>query len=339
MEGFVLSAAGGFNLTSLKIYRDKFGHICDTDKGPVRIQRPYDRTGHGACSPDVVINNILFQHEIKEYLYKNGILTDRFLISAQEVPYHRNGDDIYVASYVINTPNADFTDNVVFLDIIAHVAKIHHILAMGNFSAATSQRKAKASDDGAKQMDGLQAHRKRMLKTGKFSEFDMLFLKGFDAFAPYMQAFADIPKTFANTGLTDKKHICHNLLKEENIYCQDDSIIITNWGEAGPSHCLFDLIYIIKRYIKSAPATLLPIDKVLDVYCKHNPSSGLDAAENKQIFRHILLYPDKFIKVAADYYSKKRSFAPKTYISRMEECFNMGDALLKYVGYNGSTEG
>jgi len=331
VEGFILSAVSGFNLTSSKIYRDKFGHVCDTDKGPVRIQRPYDRAGQSVGSPDVVINNIMFQHEIKEYLHTNGILVDRFLMSAQDAPYYRNGDDIYAASYAVNIPNADFAGGTIFLDIIAHVAKMHHVLSMGKFSAEPPKRKVKFGEDGAKQMDGLQAHRKRMLKTGKFSEFDMLFLKGYDAFAPYMQTFANMPKSFTEEGLTDRMYICHNLLKEENIYCENDNIIITNWGEAGYSHCLFDLVYILKRYIKSTPETLLPIDKILETYCKHNPSSELDAEENKQIFRHILLYPDKFIKVAADYYSKKRSFAPKTYISRMEECFNMGDALLKYV--------
>ena len=320
MENFISSAAQGFNFRYTKIYRDKFGHICATDQGLFRIQRAEGR-GQPAPSADSVVEKILFHHKIKEYLNENGLMSDGFVISAQGTPYFISGDEIFIATPAFAGPNANFADADNFLVVVAHVANMHQLLSQGNIIGG--QSRAMFGNDVGRHMESLGSLKKKLLKSGKFSEFDMQFLRGYEKLAPHIATYVG-----TDDPLENDRYICHNLLKEENIYYEDDRIILTNFSEAGRGHYLFDLAYLIKRHIKANPTEILSLDKVLEVYCASHTSCDFD----KSVFHHMLLYPDKFIKVATDYYSKKRSFAPKTYISRMEECLRTNDALLECIG-------
>ena len=322
MESTVLSVAQGFNLkyTKSKVYKDKFGHVCITPQGAVRIQRGSGRRlhshGHGAKSgSDMDVFAILFQHEVKERLHESGFAVDRFLISSHDMPYFKADGDVYTACFVQSGVNINFTDGPAFLDVVAHIAKMHHALSRANIDAV-SARASKNNSEAARKstLANIESLKKKLLKSGRFSDFDMLFLRGYEKFAPHIVAFGDE---------SGHEHICHNLLKEENIYMQGDSqFAITNFAETAQAHCLHDLAYIIKRYIKAKPMEIMPIGRILDIYAA-NCLMPLDDA----LFRRILLYPDKFIKVTNDYYSKKRSFAPNTYITRMQECLRAGTVL------------
>ena len=324
MESAILTAAQGFNLrlTKTKIYRDKFGFICTTNPGPVRIQR-WSQKAHVHADDGAggsAIASIMFQHEIKECLHKRGLGVDRFVVSHFGTPYVKLGDDVYTACYALSHPTVDFTDTAAFLDVTAHVAKMHQCIAEANIHTAPLIR-AKIGDDITKSLNHLTKLRKKLLKAGRFSDFDMLFLRGYEKFVPHIDAFCQICE---NT-LTNKGHICHNLLKEENIYLQDGKIVVTNFVEAAPMHHFYDLAYITKRHIRAQMplGDIAPFGRIFQTYVANNPGCTPD----EELFRRILAYPDKFIKVTTDYYSKKRSFAPNTYLSRMGECLRMGDII------------
>lgn len=321
MESTILSVAQGFNLkcTKSKVYKDKFGHICATTRGAVRIQRAGSRRVQTSGSGRIdIAASILFVHEVKEHLHRSGFMVDRFLTSVHGVPYFRAESsidaDIYTASYVQTGTNVGFADGGAFLDVVSHVAGMHSVLAAADISAV-AVKKAKISDDAAKKtLNSLSSLKKKLLKAGRFSDFDMLFLRGYEKLAPHIVAFGDAG--------ADENHICHNLLKEENIFRQNSEIAITNFVEAAQMHHLHDLAYIIKRHIKSKPREIVFIDKIVDTY-----AANCDMTLDEALFRRILSYPDKFIKVTMDYYSKKRSFAPNTYISRMQECLRVAEII------------
>jgi len=329
VESAIASAACGFNIKCTRIFRDKFGYICASDKGAVRLQRPSRSQAvmaHGAYAAadqtSALLDYITFQHDVKEQLHASGIGVDRFLISTQGTPYFMLGGDCFVAAYAQSGSNASFTDPAEFLEVVATIAKMH--------AAVTIKEEVpwfiKAAD-ASKQLANLATLKRKLLRTGKFSEFDMLFLKGCDALIGHITKSADV----ADNPLDKSSFFCHNLLKEENVYSDDGNsgtVVITNFSECGRGHYLFDLAYLIKRCLKAQPAQVAPLGAVLDTYHKHHPAANFHEGD----FHHILLYPDKFVKVTADYYSKKRSFAPKTYISRIEECLLANDEMKKYIG-------
>ena len=327
MDSSILSVAQSFGLrcTKAKIYRDKFGYVCATAEGPIKIQRPGLRGRSAqAYNPQTfddnpIIAGILFQHKAKEYLHKNDFIVDRFLISAQNVPYLKTEDGIYTACFAHSGPNVDFTQSAEFLDVVACVAKMHHAFLRADIGSAAPMPspKTKIGEGAAKSLANLTSLKKKLLRAGKFSEFDMLFLRSYEKLAPHIIAFGDEGGTY----------ICHNFLKEENIYRQGNKIALANFSEAAQMNHLYDLAYLVKRYIKAEPNDIIPLCKILEIYMLNCP----DVTFDEKLFRRILLYPDKFIKVSNDYYSKKRSFAPNTYLSRMEECLRMGEALLSAI--------
>jgi len=285
---------------------------------------------NGHAAEPALLDYIMFQHRVKEQLHENGILVDRFVLSTQGTPYFVVGGECFIAVYAQTCPNADFADPSAFLEVVAAVAKMHASVLLE--STAPNHKTAAATADANKQLDSLAVLKRKLLKVGKFSEFDMLFLKGCDRLTGHIAGLtaadnegeSDVQSTIDST-----RYFCHNLLKEENVFydSKTHAITITNFSECGGGHFLFDLAYLIKRCLKAKPARVAPLDAVLSTYSAHHPAAFF----SKPHFRRILLYPDKFVKVSADYYSKKRSFAPKTYISRIEECLTANDELEKYI--------
>lgn len=344
MEASILSALSGFNLksTKAKIYRDKFGHVCSTNLGVVRLQKIPRSVKKDA------INEILFQHSIKEHLHNNGFGVDRLLLSVHNTPYYGSGsgsgfgDDIFTASIVHNLPNVSFLDSDDFLDVVAHIGKMHHVLMSlqeddyilanrhsHSHSHSHSQNNGNSSSQDQKAqsaLSNLKHLRKKILNGGKFSDFDMLFIKGYEAFAPNIAEFADYVDEIE--GFTSSNyHICHNLLKEENIFRDNAHIIVTNFSKAAFGYCHNDLAYLIKRMVKAKPMTMPPFKKVIATYIEACNDIEFDMAH----FKRVLLYPDKLIKVVGDYYNKKRRFAPNAYITRMSECLRAGLILQNYT--------
>jgi len=305
VEGFINNIAAAFGLSCKTVTREKFGTICNTQKGLVRIQKTGFNQGN--------IDAVMFGHEVKEHLWRNkfeGI--DRFFVTESGLPYHKVADEIFTASIAYSAKNAQYAQPKDFLSVVDSLGKMHKILAQPNF---VSQPRKKQKDIlPQKAMEVLEGYKKKLLRLGKFSEFDMLFLKGCDIFMPHITAMGDID-CFR---LEHNDYICHNLLKEENVYIVDGKPIFTNFANASYGHYSNDLVYIVKRYLKVHPAGDLPLSDVFDAY-KNAHCTGYDIDE--KVFRTMLLYPDKFIKVARDYYIKKRSFAPKNYLTHMEESF------------------
>lgn len=310
MDTFVQNVAAAFGLVNRSVTREKFGLLCNTDKGLVMLQKVQGTPAN--------IENILFGHEIKEYLVANGFEgIDRFFVSQQQLPYHKTGADVFTAARAIRADNADFTDKTQFLDVVANIGKMHKILAGMTFPA---QPKKRAEPPPAqKALGALAVYRKKLMKAGKFSDFDMMFLKGYEKFVPHI---------LQNDILGHDKYICHNLLKEENIYMQDARTpIFTNFATAGYGHYLSDLVYVVKRYLKANPNGDLPLETIAQTYTTNHPATCFDTKQLKAL----LQYPDKFVKITKEYYSKKRSFAPKAYLTRMQECLSRGEVLEDYL--------
>jgi CotS family spore coat protein len=314
----IASVMKGFDLKLTNVSKDRFGFVCNTDRGhKIRVAKRHS------------ISSVIFAHEIKEKLHKyNFSNTDRFLLSNSGKPYVAYGADIYIAWNYIDAGSLDFADSANFLKTIEQIAKMHRILE--NNPIKTTNTRKLIHEDCRNNWKFLQICRQKIIKSGKFSDFDMMFLSGFSFFAPYIEqwiAISDKP-IWLDIISNSKHHICHNLLKEENIYADKHNIYFTNFNEAIYCNSLYDLAYIIKRYIRASFAEPLEFASLLDAYKLHNSFSEFEL----QALIAILLYPDRFIKLVLEYYSKKRSFTPAAYLGRMENIINTKEAMLNYLG-------
>jgi len=315
VDSFVQNIATAFGIKIKSASRQRFGHLCTTAGKPklILIQKAQN------APQDVQIESVLFQHEVKEHLFNAGFETcDRFFTSKQTgLPFHKIGEDIFTVTQAYNAPHANFSDKSSFLMIAKELAHMHKHLTGAAFVHKPLNRSSLAS--GSKELAALEGHRKKIVKSGKYSDFDMLFLSAFEKFAPFI--------VISDAAFGHNKHVCHNLLKEENIFMCEKPIF-TNFSMAGYNHSASDLIYLLKRYLKAGTKGDLTLSDILDVYSQSNPKEQFDSKH----FIKLLQYPDKFVKISKEYYSKKRSFAPKAYITRMEECIVRGEALAGWLG-------
>jgi len=318
VDFFIQNIAEAFGLKIKSTKRERFGHLCAKADGSglILVQKAQKMQG---ASADEQIESIKFMHEIKEYLVSVGFETlDRFFTSVNTgEPYHRLGEEVFTVAVAFDVPQANFSDRDNFLAIIEELSLMHKHLMRANFvSPLTKQATSSAYE---KNLALLASHKKKIMKAGKYSDFDMLFLDAYEKFAPYML----MPE--AQSG--HNSYVCHNLLKEENIY-MGKKPIFTNFVQANFGQQQNDLVYIIKRYLKVGGGADVSLAKILNTYSTANPSEHI----NHKNFIKLLQYPDKFVKLSKDYYSKKRSFAPKAYIARMEECLARGEAVVKWLG-------
>ena len=313
MENFMKNVACNFNLSLLGASREKFGVLGVLDKGFVMFQKYQDTAEN--------IGQILFVNDVKRHLIDNNFgFVANFLVTNSGEPYCKHGGDVFTAVLLKDVEKSVFTINDIFLDIVKHLARMHKTLH--NIQLEAKPKKRHAAPPPEKAAHALATFKKKLMKAGKFSEFDMMFLKVHEIFATHIESWATLPKEAFEGG----EYICHNLLKEENIYIGDAPIFV-NFSCAGYGHYFDDLAYIIRRYLKQAPATPLRLDEVLAAYLQYNPDKNFDIAS----FKAKLLYPDKFIKLSKDYYSKNRNFAPKTYLTRIEECYVRGKAMIEFI--------
>ena len=310
MESISAIILRAFDLKCLNTVKHKSSFICKTDKGRMCVLRAPQDTAQ-----------IWFRYHVKEHLHRCGFTgVERLCLSAMGTPFASYDGETFVVMPHLGHREASFADADEWRQIVRTTAQMHFLcrdidFADGSFCAASNPHVRGRAD-----ADALNGYKRRILKKGKYSEFDLLFLRTFDenmaALSQWLKATATPAFTTLLNEAQTQHFVCHNSLKEENILvAPDGTVSIRNFAECAPGHFLFDLAALVKRYMKSLPAVPVPLDEVLDIYHRENPLCD-DALA---FLRAALIFPDKYIKLCAQYYDRNRTWTPGAFISRMEE--------------------
>lgn len=333
MDSSIISVANAFNFVYNKIYREKYGMLCETSSGYKKVFK-YKLKNNDTNG--ITTDDIYFWHLINEILHKEGFAhINRFLLTKNKLPYFQKGSDVYMVMDIKLADEKNFECKQHFLSIIKNLAKMHYILAKTTELEIPKNHifEAQLGYNMDKTAINLATYKKKILKTAKFSEFDMLYLKTYKYFAPFIENWV---KIYNNSGyaLNDialqNSYICHNQLKEENIIVEDDYLLFTNFSKASVGHFVYDLAYIIKRYLRlftNNTNDALRLSQIIEVYEQNNPLFIYDQG----FFEALLLLPNKFIKICNQYYSKNRSFVPITYLGRMQDILDTKDIIYNYI--------
>ena len=311
VDAFIQNVAADFGLKCQKISRERFGYLCTTSNGMVLIQK----------IPKPQLENILFAHQVKLFLLEKdfGTIDANFTSIHTNEPYTQAGGDIFTATVAHCAKNADFSDYETFLSVIGRLATFHNLLK--NIQFDHSPKKTDKLDSPDTTITYIQGQKRKIMKSGKFSDFDMLFLSAYEEFEKHI-----LQTGFFSYKNGHNNYICHNLLKEENTYIADQPTFV-NFARASYGHFSDDLMYIIKRHLKVDPTSTLPLAAILEAYNKNHDISNYCT----ETFAQLLQFPDKFVKLSKDYYIKKRSFAPKAYITRMQDCIQRGTIIQNWL--------
>ena len=323
MENISTIILRAFDLKCVSAVKHKAGFICKTDNGRVGVLRAPQEA-----------ERIWFRYHVKEHLHSRGLArVGRLLLSAEGVPYAAYDGERFVVTPQWNGREASFAEASEWRQAVQTVARMHRLCRDMDASRLNGTAPRQADGDlaarGRTDAEALAGYRRRLLKRGKYSEFDMLFLRTFDE---QMEALAQWQAAVAaaalETKLVEGQTVCHNLLKEENLLiAADGAMTVRNFAECAVGHFAFDLAALIKRYMKALPSDPVPLDEVLELYDCENPLRG----EAIPLLRAALVFPDKYIKLCAQYYACNRTWTPGAFLSRMEELTRGLEAGRAYV--------
>lgn len=295
-----------FGIKIKSIRKEKSSFICQTERGAKIIRRSLSE-----------IHEIEFQHKVKECLFANDFPnTDRFALSVDSQPFVFFENDIYVMTDYFDNRETVFKEKSELFELTKTVARMHLCLKEQEFP--DSPPHPLYSDPArlhSKSESDLRRYKKRL--PARLSDLDVIFLKNF---AYYTELLENWAKYCASTDCFSRIRttgICHNAIKEENILLGDGTYYVTNFSDCSKGAPVYDLADIISRYLKSLGKNTPDISarEIAEVYDSVNPLTKDDYSA----LYAVLKFPSKFMKVAGQYYDKKRSWVPGSLISRMTE--------------------
>ena len=328
VEDLNINVIKGFGIKHRYITKERATYVCHTDAGKKIIRRVNLEPKH-----------ILFQHEVKRHLYKNGFQNlDMYITSLQNRPYFEWNNERYVMTEPISGKSVDFQKKDDFRKVIIGVANFHKI--SDNTPLAENSNIYK--NDNLKEVFERKIHdlaniKKKLRKTKNLSDFDVIFIKNYDYYMNLMIHAKELLENSAYEHLTSeaklKNSICHNFLKEENLFFDaKGELILSNFSEASIDSCIIDLAELIKRYVKVLPEDHLNLNEILELYTSVH---SLNSAE-LQALQPLLLFPNKFLKICSQYYSKKRSWVPSALNSRMQVLISQKNITEKFLSLHTS---
>jgi len=302
----------------------KGSYICQTNAGLSKV--------HITTEPT---DAICFQHFIKKHLTERGFpWTDRYLLTKSGQPYLVVGREVYVMTIHHEAQrDVDFMCENDVLEAIKTLARFH-IAASGintSMHEKNSPMQPSLSQTYERKKTELWQALKQARRSPRLSDFDVLFIKHAQHYSDIIQdSIRHLKKTNYTELLADSlknSMLCHNALKEENLPYTNQGVYIINFANAKIGLQLCDLASFIQRYALRGNKKV-PLTSLLEAYDRIHPlPSGA-----KEIVYALLLFPNAFMKIITQYYSKKRNWTPNGLLKRMEMVLAERESYEKYIG-------
>ncbi|MDR0957790.1 MAG: hypothetical protein LBM16_01065 [Clostridiales bacterium] len=311
-----------FSLKCLGFRKEKSYYICKTDKG-TKCLRPTPAS----------VPQLLFAHNIQERLSAAGFESaERFSTTEQGMPYTVFEGEYYIAADCRQSyRETDFSSKEDVLAAVSALGRMHSALKSSGIISVFGTEETPEEEFGA--VKSLLNECKRVVRRQtRLSDFDVLFLKNLAFYENDLSDWLEISKSeyYRQTAADAVAggYICHNLLKEETILLGSDGAFIVNFLAAAPAHFINDIADVIKRHSKkTVSGGAAPIEQILEQYTKYNPLSD---NEVRALYAP-LIFPDKFLSLCRKYYSKKRTWIPGAFLTKMESITELHERQKNYI--------
>jgi len=271
-------------------------------------------------------NEIKSRHVLLEEIAKSGFpWTDRIVLSTQKISYVQLGRETYIMTNHVKGAELDLSCKNSVTQAVESLARFHNAArgVTSNIAVAPSQLEI-FNKHTAVAVQALKQINRRM------SDFDVMFIKH----APYYNDLAiRASEALAQTQYKNllehaqvNSHVCHNNLKEENLIIENGICYLVHFSGATIDLQLTDLSSFIRRYALRGSREI-SVNHILEIYDKISPLP----TDAKEIIHALLLYPCTFMKIIAQYYSKKRNWTPVAITSRMNTILEEESVYADYI--------
>lgn len=297
----------GMRISSIKPCRA--GYILETDQG-----RKYLRQCQ--CSE----NRILYVHDAKQHLVQNGFTTlDAYSVTVNERPYMEIDSQFYIVTPFIDGRECEFGDDTDAVRAAVALSALHKAgkgfktrpgLSIPNELGKMPESLTKRYDEV------LRMRRKAERERGAFDYIYMDCVDKFIALAEESLALLDGPEYPRLVKKTlNEGSICHHDYSYQNILMKGPTTYITGFESCGEEIRIYDLVNLIRRKMRKCNWNPKKAVMLLEAYAELEPITRDEAV----VMKAMLLFPQKFWRVANRYYNSRRSWAQKNFTGMLEE--------------------
>lgn len=284
-EGYGLKYYGGT--------RTRTGLICKTDVGLRELKKARSRR-----------EDLLFAHEVKTCLYRNGFSALSLFYTAQDgQPFFAWDGNLYLLENPMPTKGLEEEQAGDFVAGAALMGQMHR--AAAGFPAQEGQEERPAL--WQRRYREFVKIRRHMERQGKYSPLDLLVMRHYGTFAPRAQ---EALKALEDGGYQDIAHgqkqagtFCHNQFKGSNLCRKEDgSLWVGGFEQCTGDVFAVDLAAYLRRFWRKVPDEREKLAEVLAAYEGERPM----AEAERKLLVPLTAFPEKFLRLVHESYNRRR---------------------------------
>lgn len=302
-----IESAYGIRINSIKPCRA--GYILDADAGKKYLRQCQ-------CSE----NRILFVHDAKQHLFGSGFENlDSYCVTLDGYPYIEIDSQLYLLTVFVEGRECEFGDDTDAVKASVALAAMHKAgkgfkPKPGNFIPNDLGKLPESL--GKRYEEILRMRRKAERERGAF---DYIYLDCVDKFAELAEESLALLEGPEYPSLVKKTlsegSICHHDYSYQNILMKGQQTFITGFESCGEEIRVYDLVNLLRRKMRKCNWNIQKAVMLLEAYSAEEPLTRDEIV----VMKAMLLFPQKFWRVANRYYNSRRSWAQKNFTGMLEE--------------------
>lgn len=287
-EGYGLKYYGGS--------RTRTGLVCKTDVGLRELKKAR-----------VSQREILFAHDVKKNLYRNGFSELCLFYTALD------GQPLFVwdgTMYLLEEPMPSQNleeDTAETFQKGAQVLGRMHRLAEGCHSEYGFWEEERLPSYFSKRRGELAKIKRRVDKKSAYTAMDLMVLRQYNRF---MEQAAEAEKLLRQADYTslaadarEKGLFCHNSFKGDHLRKREDGLIFVGGFEGCTADVpLLDLAAYLRRFMRKSTGRKEDLKEVLEAYQKERQLSDGE----KALLLAMTVFPDRFMRLMNETYNKRQ---------------------------------
>ena len=319
MDGICSGLIRNYDINVLGVKKFRGFYIISTDTGKYSLKKTAD------SEPQLVFR-LQLQNKLAGF---GGFYMEKIYETKEQKLFAEAEGVNYILTDYIEGTEADFDKKAHLGSIISSLAFFHeHSNVNGEIIRPAAEDMRKVAKRYYTELNDM---KKKIDLSKGLSEFDMLFLRNCD----YYMENTKICEELLNEGNYEEKYekainggyVCHNLLKRENLIVKGGEIWLASFSACRLDYYTTDLAMLIERYIKYSKTKAVSVMDIVNKYSKYRKVEQEDCA----IILAAILLPESFLKIAKQYYLKKRSWVPTSIVAKMEEIVSTKATTLEYL--------
>jgi CotS family spore coat protein len=297
-----------FNITNIIPFKDAY--IINTSEGKKLLKKSRIR-------PD----RILFVHGAKEHIFRNNFKNlDRYFCTEDNNPYIYINDSYFTVTNFIEGRECNFENKEDTISAARLLASFHK--ASKGYIAPVNSKDVNELGKLPLLFNKRLNELRRLKKSAKKarSKFDYLYLEWVDYFLniggnvlEQLNSSCSY-KTLVNRA-QEEKVLCHRDFTHRNIIFAENKVYLVNFEYCCYEIKAYDIANFLRRKMRKCNWSFDEAKLILDEYRK----IGHISEDEFFIIKLMLLFPQKFWRVANRYYNSRRSWSERIFVSKFQE--------------------